>query len=345
MATETIDVKLDLDRSELDVVLADLERALAMKKELEADTRAELASVKSQLDSTEKAYDRSLQHNINLDDQLKRMTTSKAFGMGSKRSQEFLLEMKEFKTGVVATGQPPPPKVKVESIVSGSAVIQPGSIVNGSATILVKGDGGKKIEETLGPALDIGGDDSPIVTEGQNLWDASFTPEEVESLMNGAGANDPAPVDEGAVNETAIKRLREYLKNPTAPVYPERSEPVAVRLLQRSQRDLERRLSEAQGARAKMKDTLGRTQNACRRYKVQIARQRAQLEALQDVANAAFPLYAALAQALDRGSAFKDAEAPSGLALQMPYSAKLERQCIDFHNKFNIAAETLSHGA
>jgi hypothetical protein len=104
--------------------------------------------------------------------------------------------------------------------------------------------------------------------------------------------------------------------------------------------DLAQQSERALGDRAKMKDTLGRTQNACRRYKARIKRQKAQLEALQDLANAAFPLYSALTKAL----ADEKIETPFGEDFALIHlSGALEQQCDDFHNKFNNAAEELAN--
>jgi hypothetical protein len=74
-----------------------------------------------------------------------------------------------------------------------------------------------------------------------------------------------------------------------------------------------------------MKDTLQRSQNANRRYKARLKRLRPQVEALTDVANAAFPLFETLMML-------------SSLALPVDVNA----QCEKFHNAFNKAAEALA---
>ena len=81
----------------------------------------------------------------------------------------------------------------------------------------------------------------------------------------------------------------------------------------------------AQGDAAKVKQTLTQTQKACRRYKARIERQKVQLEALQTLADKAFPLYEIL------------------LSLDSPRTlTEVTAACIDFHNAFNEAAEALT---
>jgi len=93
--------------------------------------------------------------------------------------------------------------------------------------------------------------------------------------------------------------------------------------------DMLSEMKRAQGDRAKMKDTLVRTQNACRRYKARLKRQGPQLEALQDVANTAVPLYELL---LNAGGEF----------VLLPRPENLTKLLGAFDEAFDKAAEVLT---
>jgi len=123
---EELQLKVEVDRSQLDPLMSDIEKAAKLRRELEmpykpfdfkelmkspvgtgddfvqqlgarfATLEMRLAVALEQLDSTEKAYDKALQENIALQDETKRVRLGKMYGMSGERAAEMAQEMREF---------------------------------------------------------------------------------------------------------------------------------------------------------------------------------------------------------------------------------------------------------
>ena len=332
------------------------EQAIALQEEL--------AGVKAQLESTEKSYDRALQETIELQDRVKAFRLGRQFGMSPDFARKWLQDRQ-------ANGVQRDLMVGWDRAAKNAdhTVVVPVLPTNPEADDIADelfADAYRESHTAIGRAKaqaerELG--DVPSKTAGQRAQERASIQmqplrDHFEKLTNpelvGVAAHDVeagedlaviiddpfAPHKEPTIPE-ALQWYETFGPDVEDPQYSVQSLPKVVSGLRRINTDLNRRRNEAQGDRAKMKDTLVRTQNACRRHKTRIARMKPQLEALQEVANAAFPLFLALTEA----TALVDpigAQAGSGAVVQLDYSAKLQQLCIDFHNKFNEAAEVLT---
>jgi len=296
MATAPINVKIVIDRSHLDEVLVDLERALAMKQELTVDLRSEVAELKAQLESTEKAYDKALQDNLRLADTLR----VEQVGPYAARVERMQDQRQKF-------------HVDTSSICSSTDY-------EGVYKKMREQEARVPEIKPTHPSLDL------MSTEAYEEILSLNVPSRPE--MGGAPVIDDSDfTHEAATFEEALHWFQAFGPQEADPACAPGSMPQVISGLRRINQDVNRRHREAQGDRAKMKDTLQRSQNANRKYKARLAQQKPQLEALQELANAAFPLY----EALNEGMPF------------LGFPEKLVKLCEDFHNKFNEAAEALSH--
>ena len=263
--------------------------------------QAELADLREQLSATEKSYDAALQNNLVLQEEVRLMTQIRVVPIlpTSPEADDIADEL--------FTAASKTPKSVTMTRVRPDR--EPPKVISVSAELFGKSQAKTPMVDVPLPipAMSATSIDDPL---GPN----SVTPEVREWY-------------EGVVpTRTAKPRRPEQLS-------PEELTTAALKLIP----DMVRAKDEAVGQRASMKDTLVRTQNACRRYKARLKRQRPQLEALQDLANAAFPLFAALTRSIEFS------EKDHVVAALVAPVAEVRQQCIEFHNKFNQAAEALSY--
>lgn len=287
---ETIEVPIRIDRADLDATLADLERAVRMKAQLE------VPSLKAQLEATEKAYDSVLQENVKLRDRVRDLEAPHLggqFGMGPEADElGDLLEQVEAKPALCDKTD-------------------------------VWDDTDAKLRAEQGPdaLLEILQDhpDTPIHMDSADPPSGSF------KMVAGHDAKEGEELVV-SLNDTKLtdRQLRQQITN-----------------LERQVTNLEmlwRRAKEktllAQGGRAKMKDSLLQSQNANRKYKQRLAQQKPQLKALRKVADRAFPLYAALTNALGQP---RVTGTGTNVLVMLRVNSALEDQCAAFHDAFNEA--------
>ena len=174
--------------------------------------------------------------------------------------------------------------------------------------------------------------------DAQNLAETKVDPptqaDEIEELLEAAVAKPVGP-DNFALDELIAEPEEGPDMIINDPMRPER----IINRLDEELQVAEVKVALAQGDRAKMQRTLTQTQNACRRYKARIARQKTEGEVLRKLAEAAFPLYEKLVEAMGSDTAI---EIGSRKYSYFNQSRETEQKCVDFHNAFNEAAEALT---
>jgi len=322
----------------------------------------ELALVKQQLENTEKVYDRALQENIRLQDENARLKDSEAIDEEIINTLDEMLEpvhvhlsgnesVESVRAGSLSktTISPTPPRPEMSGGYAADMIIINDPLApHRNPEVLdalehkaeIHAEALKKIRP-LSNRVEQPSADAKLNDELQKAY------ETIVLLMNlrDWGAATGALLGDGVVKKAyrsvdpndhrpMIQKWQSKKSDEqpvgTAVTSAKAGEPVQLSLgATRTAHDelqiAEIKVALAQGDAAKVKQTLTQTQKACRRYKARIERQKVQLEALQTLADKAFPLYEIL------------------LSLDSPRTlTEVTAACIDFHNAFNEAAEALT---
>ncbi len=320
---EELELKVEIDRTELDAVMADLNHAAEVKFQLESDA---IAKITEQLISTEKAYDRALQENVDLHDRLKRLSLAAGYRMGPTAMQRIIQGLNaEQPTKIEVSGE-----VQMTAAEDAAAGEPVHVHLSGNEEVVSRSVGALS-HTTIRPRPEMSGENA------LGTWPTAQESADRIIINDPLGPNS----DQKEVRDWYANAGLEVIEErpPLAvPEYGTRSQPQVIDGLWHANHRLRDATARAQGDRAKMKGSLIQSQNANRKYKVRLSRQKEQLEALHELSNAAFPLYLALSDAL--GGEILDGAQAEFMVVKRPKS--VQQLCVDFHNRFNDVAELLT---